>query len=115
MDSITKKTTPEKQSKRRKSISKGPSSDIPLISMATEKKRIAIVGSGISGLAALFTLRNTHHEVHLFESANRLGGHTNTVDWTWNGETTKVDTGFIVLNSYTYRMSILVVSPVTES
>jgi predicted NAD/FAD-binding protein len=70
-----------------------------------EKKRIAIVGSGISGLSALYALRNTQHEVHLFEKEERLGGHTNTVTWTHNGKSTPVDTGFIVLNTATYRSS----------
>mgnify|MGYP001940398357 CR=1 FL=1 len=70
---------------------------------ATQKKRIAIVGSGISGLSALYALRNTQHEVHLFEKEDRLGGHTNTVTWKHNGKTTPVDTGFIVLNTATYR------------
>ncbi|KAI2484636.1 Amine oxidase [Pyrenophora tritici-repentis] len=72
------------------------------MSNTTEKKRIAIVGSGISGLSALYALRNTQHEVHLFEKEERLGGHTNTVTWTHNGKTTPVDTGFIVLNTATY-------------
>ncbi|EUC27218.1 hypothetical protein COCCADRAFT_10132 [Bipolaris zeicola 26-R-13] len=66
------------------------------------KKRIAIVGSGISGLSALFALRDTQHEVHLFEKEERLGGHTNTVMWKHNGKSTPVDTGFIVLNTATY-------------
>jgi predicted NAD/FAD-binding protein len=69
------------------------------------KKRIAIVGSGISGLGALWTLRNTPHEVHLFEKESRLGGHTNTATWNHNGKSTPVDTGFIVLNTATYRPS----------
>ena len=76
--------------------------------MSQSKKRIAIVGSGVSGLAALYTLRNSGHEVHLFEQAGRLGGHTNTVDWYWEDKSTKVDTGFIVLNSFTYRQWITV-------
>jgi len=66
------------------------------------RKRIAIVGSGVSGLSALWSLRNTDHEIHLFEKADRLGGHTNTVTWTHNGRDTPVDTGFIVLNTATY-------------
>jgi predicted NAD/FAD-binding protein len=70
-----------------------------------ERKRIAIVGSGISGISALWTLRNAGHDVHLFEAADRLGGHTNTVNWKHNGLETPVDTGFIVLNTATYRMS----------
>ena len=71
-----------------------------------ERKRIAIVGSGISGLSALWTLRNTNHEIHLFEKESRLGGHTNTATWTHNGKSTPVDTGFIVLNTATYRTII---------
>ncbi|KAK7189303.1 amine oxidase [Paraphaeosphaeria sporulosa] len=70
-----------------------------------ERKRIAIVGSGISALSTLWTLRNTPHDVTLFEKADRLGGHTNTATWTspLNAlETTPVDTGFIVLNVATY-------------
>ncbi len=70
-----------------------------------ERKRIAIVGSGISGLSALWTLRHTNHEIHLFEKENRLGGHTNTVTWSHKGFSTPVDTGFIVLNTATYRTS----------
>ncbi|KAF2262367.1 amine oxidase-like protein [Lojkania enalia] len=67
-----------------------------------ERKRIAIIGSGISGLSTLWTLRNTTHSIHLFEKEGRLGGHTNTVTWTHDGRSTAVDTGFIVLNTATY-------------
>ncbi|KAJ8105095.1 hypothetical protein OPT61_g10386 [Boeremia exigua] len=67
-----------------------------------DRKRIAIVGSGVSGISALWTLRNAGHEVHLFEAADRLGGHTNTVTWRHKGLETPVDTGFIVLNTATY-------------
>ncbi|KAF2005280.1 amine oxidase [Amniculicola lignicola CBS 123094] len=67
-----------------------------------EVKRIAIVGSGVSGLSALWTLRNSGHEVHLFEKDGRLGGHTNTATWKHKGHSTPVDTGFIVLNTATY-------------
>lgn len=67
------------------------------------KKRIAIIGSGISGLGALWSLRNSAHEVHLYEAADRLGGHTNTATFEHNGQKTPVDTGFIVLNTATYR------------
>ena len=68
-----------------------------------ERKKVAIVGSGCSGLAALWALKGTNHEVHLFESKQRLGGHTNTVPFTHGGKTVNVDTGFIVMNSATYR------------
>ena len=66
-------------------------------------KQIAIVGSGCAGLGALWALQSTNHEVHLFEADGRLGGHTNTVPFTHKGLSTPVDTGFIVLNTATYR------------
>ena len=67
-----------------------------------DRKKVAIVGSGCSGIAALWALKSTSHEVHLYEANTRLGGHTNTVDFQHENETTKVDTGFIVMNSVTY-------------
>jgi predicted NAD/FAD-binding protein len=70
-----------------------------------ERKRIAIVGSGISALSTLWTLRNAPHDITLFEKEDRLGGHTNTATWTSPlnpSHTTPVDTGFIVLNIATY-------------
>ena len=63
--------------------------------------RIAIVGSGISGLVAGHYLRE-HHDVTLFESSDRIGGHNNTVDCVADGQTLAVDTGFIVYNERTY-------------
>lgn len=67
------------------------------------KKRIAVVGSGISGIGALYALRDSGHEVHLYESQDRLGGHTNTVIWKHKDREVPVDTGFIVMNTATYR------------
>ena len=66
-------------------------------------KRIAVVGSGCAGIGAVWALRSTEHEVHLYEADTRLGGHTNTVQFEHNGIRTNVDTGFIVLNTATYR------------
>ena len=67
-------------------------------------KKVAIVGSGCSGIGALWALKNTGHEVHLFEADSRLGGHTNTVTFRGrDGTQTQVDTGFIVMNTATYR------------
>lgn len=67
-------------------------------------KRVAIVGSGCSGLGALWALNtSTDHEVHLLEATSRLGGHTNTVSYEGpNGNKVDVDTGFIVMNTATY-------------
>ncbi len=63
--------------------------------------RIAIVGAGISGLVAGYYLRQ-HHDVTLFESDDRIGGHTNTIDCESDGQSIAVDTGFIVYNDRTY-------------
>ena len=67
----------------------------------TRKHRIAVVGAGISGLASAWLL-SQKHEVTLFEAADYLGGHTNTVDVTLEGKTHPVDTGFLVFNDQTY-------------
>ena len=68
--------------------------------------RVAIVGSGIAGLAAAHTLQGLA-DISLFESGDHFGGHTHTVDVTLpdaNGKPTTfgVDTGFLVLNERTY-------------
>ena len=62
-------------------------------------EKIAIIGSGISGLGTAFLL-DPHHDVTLFEAQSRLGGHTRTVEV----EGVAVDTGFIVLNRRTYPL-----------
>ncbi len=63
--------------------------------------RIAIVGSGISGLTCAYLLAPAH-EVTLFERDDRLGGHTSTVPVSHEGRTLPVDTGFIVFNERNY-------------
>lgn len=68
-----------------------------------DRKRVAIIGSGCTGIAALWALKSTHHDVHMYEAADRLGGHTNTVIFKNGEEMTNVDTGFIVMNTATYR------------
>ncbi|MEY8096232.1 NAD(P)/FAD-dependent oxidoreductase [Falsihalocynthiibacter sp. S25ZX9] len=62
--------------------------------------RIAIIGGGISGLAAAY-LSSPHHAVTLFEAAPKLGGHARTVMAGKNGDQ-PVDTGFIVFNYANY-------------
>ena len=67
----------------------------------TEKKRIAVIGTGISGMAAAWMLSN-HHDLTVYERNPRLGGHSNTVVVpTAKGEI-PVDTGFIVYNELAY-------------
>ena len=79
-------------------------------------KKVAIVGSGCSGIGALWALQSTDHEVHLFEQSNRIGGHTNTVEYEApNGKKTMVDTGFIVLNTATYRQSTIYVIELVQT
>jgi uncharacterized protein len=63
--------------------------------------KIAIVGSGISGLVCAHLLRR-RHEITLFEADSRLGGHTNTIRVDLPDETHHVDTGFIVYNDRNY-------------
>jgi predicted NAD/FAD-binding protein len=64
-------------------------------------KRVAVVGSGISGLAAAHALAG-QARVTLFEAGDYFGGHTHTVDVTLDGVTHGVDTGFLVFNHRTY-------------
>ncbi len=64
-------------------------------------RRIAIIGSGISGLGAAWAL-SQQHAVTLFEAQDRPGGHANTVHVTQEGRVRPVDTGFLVYNAHNY-------------
>lgn len=66
-----------------------------------KKMRVAVIGSGISGLSVAWLL-SRDFQVTLFEAGDYLGGHTNTVDVTLGGITAPVDTGFLVFNDHTY-------------
>jgi len=66
-----------------------------------KKQKIAIIGSGISGMAASWLL-NKEHEIDLYEKNNYIGGHSNTAEIDYNGKKIAVDTGFIVFNHQTY-------------
>lgn len=63
--------------------------------------RIAIIGSGISGLVVAYRL-HPRHDITLFEANDYVGGHTNTVTVDVEGRAHRVDTGFIVFNDRTY-------------
>lgn len=63
--------------------------------------KIAIIGAGVSGVGAALALSEVA-DVQLFEKDGRFGGHANTVDVDYDGETIPVDTGFIVLNDRNY-------------
>ncbi|MBE0444530.1 NAD(P)/FAD-dependent oxidoreductase [Psychrobacter sp. FME5] len=85
------------------SVSKKPS-------VVQEKKRIAIIGSGVSGLTCAHYLVK-QHEVTVFEANDYIGGHVNTIDVTLQDgkkakpskvERSAIDTGFIVFNERTY-------------
>ncbi len=63
--------------------------------------KIAVIGSGISGLGAAYALKD-QHDVTVFEADNRFGGHANTQIADFNGRQVAVDTGFIVYNYRNY-------------
>lgn len=64
-------------------------------------KRIAVIGSGVSGLTAAYLL-SKKHQVSVFEKSTNIGGHTATVDVELAGQHYAIDTGFIVFNNKTY-------------
>ena len=68
-------------------------------------RRIAVIGGGIAGLSAAWSLSDQAH-VTLFEAGSYAGGHTHTVDVTLGGITHGVDTGFLVFNERTYPLLI---------
>ena len=90
---------------------------MPFETSATPPRRIAVIGAGISGMAAAHLLA-ADHSVVLFESENRLGGHARTVLAGKRGDQ-PVDTGFIVYNKVNYPNMVALFDkldvPVVES
>ena len=66
-------------------------------------ERIAIIGTGISGLGCAHFL-HPHHDLTLFEAGDYIGGHTNTIAVQEGGREVTVDTGFMVYNEVTYPL-----------
>ena len=73
---------------------------MPFEARASDPKKIAVIGAGISGMGAAHMLSEDHH-VTLFEAEPRLGGHARTIVAGKNGDQ-PVDTGFIVFNYANY-------------
>ncbi len=67
------------------------------------RQRVAIVGTGISGLASAWFLHH-EHDVTVFEKDDRVGGHSHTVMVPEQGSIVPIDTGFMVYNEVTYPL-----------
>jgi len=65
--------------------------------------RLAIVGSGVSGLVAAHLL-HPRHDITVFEARDRIGGHVNTIHHEDDTGQWRVDTGFIVYNEHNYPL-----------
>ena len=63
--------------------------------------KIAVIGTGIAGNVAAYHLAQDH-DITVYEAADRIGGHTNTIEVDQDGQTHAVDTGFIVFNHTNY-------------
>jgi len=72
--------------------------------MPRKRSKVAVVGTGISGLVAAHKL-HPGHDITVFEAGAHVGGHTNTVHVENGADDLWVDTGFIVHNDRNYRIS----------
>ncbi len=68
-----------------------------------KNNRVAIIGTGISGLSLAYFLKD-YVEVTVFEKEPRLGGHSRTIQVNYEGNRIPVDTGFIVFNHKSYPL-----------
>jgi len=64
-------------------------------------KKVAIIGTGISGLSCAYLL-NKKYDIKVYEANDQIGGHTATKNVVVNKTTYAIDTGFIVYNEWTY-------------
>jgi predicted NAD/FAD-binding protein len=82
------------------------------------RKKIAIIGTGISGLAAS-SLLHPHHDITVYEKNDYIGGHSRTVEVKTTDGIVPVDTGFIVFNKRNYPLLTRLLAhlqvPITES
>ena len=81
--------------------------------MSGSRQKIAVIGSGISGLASAYLLQK-RFDVTLYEAGSYFGGHTNTVDIEVEGIKQAVDTGFLVFNHKTYPNLIALFKELAE-
>ena len=68
--------------------------------------RVAVVGSGVSGLAATWLLNEySDHEVHLYEASDRPGGHASTVRFNSENASVDVDTSvhLLIFSRFSFR------------
>jgi predicted NAD/FAD-binding protein len=65
-------------------------------------KKVAVIGSGISGTSSAYYLNKLGYDVTVFEAGSYFGGHTNTIDIEIDNQKIPVDTGFLVHNDRTY-------------
>ena len=75
-------------------------------SPVTERKQVAIVGGGVSGLVTAWLLHK-NHDVTVFDAGEKPGGHASTTRMEHEGFTRDVDTGFVVYNEVTYPNFVL--------
>ena len=74
---------------------------IEILGRRGRRKRIAVIGSGVTGACAAWAL-NDVHDVVLYETERQAGGHTATIDVDYDGRRVPVDIGFIVYNTLNY-------------
>jgi len=65
-------------------------------------KKIAIIGSGISGMGMAYALHHAGHNISVFEANNYIGGHSRTIEIPEGNQNIPTDTGFIVFNERNY-------------